>query len=202
MPETIDNFAKKATVPEDFISHLNNGGKGANSILFDDMTKTQVREFLVKNWMTHDGAWFVQTYMAFGIDKANRLNKAAIRLLAEVEQKRMLRLMGWEDHPITTFEDIRTLMDNAFSLVKGDFMDFEYSFPVKNTMHIKMHSKCWAHEGMKKLGVEKEYECGVFYRVECWLKNMGVKYKMEPRMKTCQLNEKATCEGDIRFLLD
>jgi len=171
-------------------------------VLFDDLDKTQVREFLVKNWMTHDGAWFLQTYMAFGIGKANRLNKAAIRLLAEAEQKRMLKLMGWEDHPITTFEEIRTVIDNAFSLVKGNFMDFELSFPEENVLHYKFLSKCWAYEGMKKLGVEKEYECGVLYRVECWIKNLGVKYKVEPRVKTCQLNEKPTCEGEIRFLLD
>jgi hypothetical protein len=171
-------------------------------MLFEEIDKKQLREFLVKNWMTHDGAWFFQTTMAVGIAKANRLNKAAIGMLAEAEQKRLLKLMGWEGRRITTFSEFREVIDNAFSLVKGDFMNFEYSFPAENIMRYKMLGKCWAAEGMKKLGVEKEYECGVLRRVMCWIKQMGVKYKMIPPVKTCQLNTQATCEGEIHFLFN
>ncbi len=166
--------------------------------VFDDITKDQLREFLVKNWMTHDGAWFFYTCMELGIDKANRLNTSAIKMLAEVEQKRLLKLMGWQGRKVTTFDDLKALIDNGFSVIKGDFMDFGYSFPDKNVMRWSMH-KCWAIEGVKKLGVEKEYKCGVLWRVECWLKNAGVKFEMDPPVKTCLLNSSSKCEGEFRF---
>ncbi|OLS14116.1 MAG: hypothetical protein RBG13Loki_2294 [Promethearchaeota archaeon CR_4] len=169
--------------------------------VFDDITKNQLREFLVKNHMAHDGAWFFYTCMELGIDKVNHLNKSAIKMLAEVEQKRLLQLMGWQDRKITTFEDLKTLINNAFSVVKGDFMDFEYSFPAKNIMRWVMH-KCWAYEGMKKLGVEKDYQCGVLWRVMCWIKNTGVKFEMNPIVKTCLLNTQGKCEGEILFLFE
>jgi len=169
--------------------------------IFDDITKDQLREFLVKNWMTHDGAWFFYTCMELGIAKANHLNKSAIKMLAEVEQKRLLKLMGWQDRKITMFEDVKTLIDNGFSVIKGDFMDFTYTFPAKNVMRWIMRT-CWAYEGVKKLGVEKEYQCGVIWRVMCWIKNAGVKFKIDPPVKTCLLTTQGKCEGEFRFFFD
>ncbi len=171
--------------------------------VFGEITKEQLREFLVKNWMSHDGAWFFYTCMELGIDKANRLNKSAIKMLAEGEQKRLLKLMGWQNHKITTFEDLKTLIDNAFSLIKGDFMGFTYSYPAKNVMHwVFSNGKCWAYEGMKNLGVEKEYECGVLWRVLCWIKDAGVKCEVHPPAKTCLMVTEGKCEGEFRFFLD
>ncbi|OLS14118.1 MAG: hypothetical protein RBG13Loki_2296 [Promethearchaeota archaeon CR_4] len=169
--------------------------------IFDDMTKDQLRGFLVKDWMTHDGAWFHFSCMELGIDKANYLNKKALGMLAEVEQKRLLKLMGWQDHKIRTFEDLKAMIDNFFSVVKGDFMTFEYSFPAKNAFHWVTHT-CWAYEGMKKLGVEKEFQCGPLWRVMCWFKNLGIKFEMNPLVQTCLLNMQDNCEGEFRFFLD
>lgn len=139
--------------------------------------------------------------MELGIDKANHLNKSAIKMLAEVEQKRLLKLMGWQNHKITTFEDLKALIDNGFSVIKGDFMNFSYTFPAKNVMRWNMHT-CWAYEGVKKLGVEKEYQCGVLWRVMCWIKNAGVKYEIDPPVKTCLLTTQGKCEGEFRFFLE
>ncbi len=169
--------------------------------VFDDITKDQLRELLVKNWMSHDGAWFFYTCMELGIDKANHLNKSAITMLAEGETKRLLKLMGWQGRKITTFEDLKTLIDSAFSLIKGDFMDFTYTFPAQNVMRWVM-GKCWAYAGMKKLSVEKDYQCGVLWRVICWIKNLGIKYEIHPPVKTCLMVTQGKCEGEIRFFLD
>jgi hypothetical protein len=170
-------------------------------VIFDEIDKTQLKEFLVKNWMTHDGCWFFQTCMAFGIDKANRLNKGAIKMLAEAEQKQLLKLMGWQDYKIATLEDLKTLIDNAFSMIKGNFMSFEYSFSAPNVMRWTMHS-CWAYEGMKKLKVEKAYQCGVLWRVGCWIWKAGVKFEIKPKVKTCLLNEQDTCTGEFHFFFE
>jgi hypothetical protein len=169
--------------------------------IFEELTKDQLRELLVKNWMTHDGAWFFHSCKELGIDKANQLNKSALNMLAEMEQKRILKLMGWQDHKIRTFEDLKAVVDNFFSLVKGDFMGFEYSFPAKNVYHWNMQ-KCWAYEGMKKLGVEKEFECGPLWRMMVWFKNLGIKFETEPPVNTCLLNTQANCEGEFHLFLE
>jgi hypothetical protein len=31
--------------------------------------------------------------------------------------------------------------------------------------------KCFAYKGFKRMGAIEKYECGVLYRIECWLDN-------------------------------
>lgn len=50
---------------------------------------------------------------------------------------------------------------------------------------------------MKKLGVEEDYECGVIYRISCWLKELGLKHEIKPKIEKCLLNSQEKCRGDI-----
>ena len=56
--------------------------------------KREIRDLLGKGWLTHDGMWFYHTYRELGIEKANTLNKAAIRSLAPIEVKRTMKILG------------------------------------------------------------------------------------------------------------
>lgn len=49
---------------------------------------------------------------------------------------------------------------NPFSVVKGDFMNFNYTFPEKNRLYWEI-IKYFAYEGMKRIGVKEQYECGI-----------------------------------------
>ena len=40
-----------------------------------------LKELLVKCWMTHDAMWFLHTLNDGGIEKANKINKAAIGVI-------------------------------------------------------------------------------------------------------------------------
>ena len=80
-------------------------------------------------------------------------------------------------------------------------MNFRYSFPTKNLMHFEMDT-CFAFEGMKMIGVQKGYECGVVYRVCCWLDALGIKFELSPNISDCMLYSQNKCEGDIKFYLD
>jgi len=51
--------------------------------------KKEIRDLLGKGWLTHDGMWFYHTQQELGVEKANILNKAAIRSLAPIEIKRV-----------------------------------------------------------------------------------------------------------------
>jgi hypothetical protein len=165
-------------------------------MLFDDLNKDELKNLLIKNWMTHDGVWFLNSYLRYGIKAANKLNKAAIKSLAKFEIERVKKLARTENAEISNYEDLRKFVDDAFSVLKGDFMDFQYSFPGNDRIHWEMN-RCFAYEGMKKLGVEDEYECGVIYRVSCWLKEAGLKHKIQPKFRKCLLTSQDKCCGDI-----
>ena len=48
----------------------------------------ELKELLVKGWMTHDAMWFYHSLQEFGIEKTNKINKAAIRDMSAIEIKR------------------------------------------------------------------------------------------------------------------
>ena len=48
-------------------------------------------QLLTRCWMTHDAMWFRQVLEECGPEVANRLNLAAIRGLAPIELKRLLK---------------------------------------------------------------------------------------------------------------
>ena len=56
---------------------------------------------------------------------------------------------------------------------------------------------CFAYRGMEMFGFTKEYECGVIYRVSCWLGALGIDHKIEPELKKCLMNTQEKCAGDI-----
>ncbi|HEY0088096.1 MAG TPA: DUF6125 family protein, partial [Candidatus Lokiarchaeia archaeon] len=134
--------------------------------LYDQLNKKELKELLVKCWMTHDGMWFQNTFLTCGIKVANKLNKGAIRSLAQIESVRIRRAHDRMNENIDSFERLKVFIDDGLSMFKGDFMNFEYTFPEENIMHWEMN-KCWAYEGMKKLGVADKYDCGVIYRIKC-----------------------------------
>ena len=164
--------------------------------LFDQLDKRQLKELLIKCWMTHDGSWFYNCAQELGIDAANKLNKAAIKNLSVIETQRIKKAMGLEKEKINTFEKLRDFVSNAFSVLKGDFMDFNYTFPEENRMYWEMN-QCFAYRGMKMFGLNKEYECGVIYRVSCWLDALGINHEIEPEIDKCLLNSNDKCSGKI-----
>jgi hypothetical protein len=164
--------------------------------LFDQLDKHQLKELLIKCWMTHDGAWFYNCYNELGIKTANKLNKSAIKNLSVIEVQRVKKAMGMEHEPIRTLEQLKTFINNIFSVVKGDFMNFIYSFPKENCLHWEMN-RCFAHEGMKRFGIGDLYECGILYRVSCWLNVLGIKHRINPQFKKCLLNSQERCSGKI-----
>ncbi len=169
--------------------------------LFDKLDKLELKELLVKCWMTHDGAWFYNTVKEYGIDAANKLNKGAIRNLSVLEMKRIRKALGMENVKITTFEQLKKFIDDGFSILKGGFMKFQYTFPETNRMHWEM-DKCFAFEGMKMIGIKQGYECGVIYRVCCWLDALEIKYELKPKINECSLYSQEKCVGDIIVILD
>jgi len=158
----------------------------------------ELRELLLKCWMTHDGAWFYHCVQEFGIEATNRLNKAAIRTLAQVELPRVTRTLALSTEAPVDFERLKQVIDGMFSVVKGDFMDFAYGFPEQDIMDWRMQ-RCFAYEGMKRMGVSDRYQCGLVYRVGAWVETLGVAYEIDPPMNGCMMHEKGYCSARFKF---
>ena len=165
--------------------------------------KREIRDLLGKGWLTHDGMWFYHTYQEFGVEKANKLNKAAIRSLAPIEIKRVQKALGIGGGKIGTFEELKDFMLEALEAILPNsvFEKFRFRASSKNLLHWEWESgECFAYKGMKQIGIIDGYRCGVMYRIECWLEALGIKYSIDPKIDKCMMHEKGACLGDIRVI--
>ncbi len=170
----------------------------------EKIEKTEIRDLLGKGWLTHDGMWFYSTYLECGIDKANQLNKAAIKSMASFEMDRMKRILGIVQEDLGSFDQLFQFMLAALELTLPEsvYKNFHLVPSAENLIHWKWNDmKCFAYTGMKQIGLIDGYRCGVIYRVECWLEALGVQYAIQPVIEGCLMHEKGVCEGDIQVFL-
>jgi len=162
------------------------------------MEKDELKELLIKCWMSHDAMWFYHCVQNLGIEKANELNLASIRSLSEIEVPRIMKALGFKKERIQTFEDLKEVLDGLFGIVKGDFMQSQFSFSSENGMHWEMQH-CFAYEGVKRMGVIDQYRCGILYRVKCWIDVLGLNHSITPPVDFCLIHSIGRCSGDFKF---
>ncbi len=159
----------------------------------------ELKEILIKNWMTHDAMWFYHCLQECGIEKTNRINKAAVRAMGIIEIKRIQKAL--EVDRVGTFEDFRLLNDAIWGIVKGDFMKFSYGYPAANVFRGDFQ-KCFAYEGIEQLGVIGQYKCGIFERIYGWLDGLGIEYSVSPQVEGCMMHTDGKCFREITFTFD
>ncbi len=166
------------------------------------LNKDDVKELFSKNWLTHDAMWYGSCMQELGPQKANQLNKEAVRLMAAIEIKRVMKLM---DKPkgvtINTFHELAEIIETAFRLIQTTFLTFDFSFPEKNLLRGRFN-ECFAHDGVEKYGMIADYECGIVERVKGWLDSLAVTYEMIPDFTGCLMHQNGICEVAFRFDLD
>ena len=160
------------------------------------LDKKQLKELIVKCWMTHDGLWFYHCLQECGIEKTSKINQAAARSIGAAEAKRIINALGIKR--IETFEELKKLIDEGFDIVMGDFMDFVFDCDTQNVMHVETN-RCFAYEGIKKMGAIDGYDCGIFARVGGWFDGLGIKYKVNPPVEGCLMHSEGKCFRDFSF---
>jgi len=171
--------------------------------VLEKISKEDLKEILNKGWMTHDAMWFLSSYQTFGIEAANNLNRSAIGLMSALEAKRVKKALGMEGVEIDSTEKLQRFLQGAFDLVIPKFMKTTFSFPNENTIRWEWEKdKCFAYVGIKKIGAIDKYQCGVIYRVECWLDALNISYSMQPKVTGCLMHSTGSCAGDIIFSFD
>ena len=150
-----------------------------------------------KGWLTHDGMWFYHTQQELGVEKANMLNKAAIRSLAPIEIKRVQKTLGLGERKIGTFAELKNFLIDALEVILPNSVFEKFRFQSSSTgiLHWEWESgECFAYKGMKHIGIIGGYSCGVMYRIECWLESLGIKYSIDPKIDKCIMHERASVQ--------
>jgi hypothetical protein len=160
------------------------------------MNAEETKQLLTRCWMTHDAMWFRAAWRDLGMDRANQLNKAAIHGLAPIEVKRLQKALGLKQ--IADLEDLHAFMVSASELFIGDYMDFDWELRQDGRLHIEI-GRCFAHEGMKRLGVVDQYRCGIFERLHAWFEALGLEHHVDPPIEGCLKHETGGCARIIVF---
>ena len=155
-----------------------------------------VKELLIKCWMTHDGMWFLHCLRKVGIKNTNKINKAASRGLGLIEAKRFKKVFGITE--VNSFNELKNFIENIFHIVKAEFMKFTFDFSRYNMIQCEMR-QCFAHDGIKRIGVIDQYVCGIYDRIEGWFEGLGIKYKASPQINGCLMYEGKKCVKRYTF---
>jgi hypothetical protein len=163
------------------------------------LKKNELKEILIKNWMTHDAMWFYHCLQECGIEKTNKINKAAVRAMGMIEMKRIQKAVGIDK--VETFEGFKSLIEAAWDIGKGDFMKASFRLPARNVLRGDFEN-CFAYEGIKQLGAIEQYQCGIFERIYGWFDGMGIKYSVSPQVEGCMMHTDGKCFREFTFNFD
>ena len=116
--------------------------------------------------------------------------------MGTIEIRRIQKAVGIQN--VATFEDVKSLLEAAWDIVKGDFMKSSLSLPAKNILRGDFE-RCFAYEGIKGIGAIEQYQCGIFERIYGWVNGRGNKDNFSPRRGsgTVQTNGKWVGEKNI-----
>lgn len=163
-------------------------------ITYEELDKETLRDSLNANWMTHDAVWFSNCIEQVGIHTANSVNKASVRMMARAEAKRLRRVL--QIRKVETFDQLQAFISTAFHVIRGNFMNFEVHFEPPSTIVWKV-PRCFAYEGVKRLGHIENYTCGIVDRLAGWLDELNISYEMVPAFHGCLKHTDGQCE--MRF---
>jgi hypothetical protein len=155
-----------------------------------------LKQLLTRGWMTHDAMWFGSVLREYGMTAANRLNKAAIRSMAPIEVRRLKQALAIDS--VDSVESLRTFFEGAFELLIGDFMEVRWSWQADGSVRID-NLRCFARDGMQRLGLLATYQCGIYERVFAWLDELGVDYQVTPEVDGCMALDGSPCALTLRF---
>ena len=167
----------------------------------ENITQRETIDLLNKCWMTHDGMWFFHCLQEFGIEATNKINKSAIKSLSAIEIARVKKAIGI-DGQITNFNEFKAFFSEASKLMIPEFMNVTFYYSDKNKMKWEFKKgKCFANKGIKMIGAIEKYECGVLYRIKCWLDSLCIKHRFNPDIGLCMMHHTGDCSGEIHLFI-
>jgi len=167
----------------------------------EDIPKGEIIDLLNKCWMTHDGMWFFHCLQELGIEVTNKLNKSAIKSLSAIEIERVKKAIGLSG-PITSYDEFKIFFTEASKLMIPEFMNVTFDYQDNNKVTWKFtQGKCFAYSGIKMLGAIENYDCGVLYRIKCWLDSLNIDHRFSPEIGQCSMHQTGECSGEIHLFV-
>ena len=166
---------------------------------FSDLSAADVQAYLSRGWLTHDGMWLFNAYNSVGIEKANELNRAAIRSMAFLEMKRTRKILEYEERP-SDIHELEHFIKEALGLLLPPDLCESFTLAVTGPSAIRWQwekESCFAYKGIKRINMLDQYKCGVIYRIECWLESFGFRHEVSPRIDGCLMKENGECGGEL-----
>lgn len=161
-----------------------------------NLSQDDLKNLLLRGWMTHDAMWFKAAIEECGVGVANKLNLAAVRAMAAIEIRRLCKALNLP--AVRSMADLKTLLEGSTAIIQGDFMRFVPSFPAPDTVRWDM-PQCFAHDGVRQLGAIGGYDCGIFPRLETWFDTLGIRYQVAPKVGGCMMHREGRCFREYRF---
>jgi hypothetical protein len=160
------------------------------------INKNQLKDILIKNWMTHDALWYREVAAKFGMVEASPMNLRVCRELGQIEFGRLMKVV--QAPAPACIEEYQKLFELGKQVFFPDFISVEICFP-GNDSQVFQISDCFAHRGMKKLGLLAGYECGIFERLEGWFDAMALRYTRTPDLSRCLKFQGKECKVTVQF---
>ena len=152
--------------------------------------------YLIKNWMTHDALWYAEVAVKWGMAEASPMNLKVCRKLGQIEFKRLMKVL--EASVPDDMQAYRKLFEIGQQVFVPEFMSLDIEYPAENLQRFCVR-ECFAHRGMEKTGLLKDYECGIFERIFGWLDGMNLKYSVTPDLSRCLKFKGQACEVTIEI---
>ena len=162
----------------------------------EKLTKFELKSLLNRNWMTHDAMWFKLSFENIGIDKTNQINREAARSMAKIEILRLLKALNLKRPE--SINDLLDMIHGALSIIRESYFEFKIAKLNVNTLQFHIN-KCFAYEGVKKLGFIDKYECGIYERVEGWFEGLNIEYTNNTNFLGCLIHRDGLCIKDYQF---
>jgi len=161
--------------------------------LLDSLTHEDRENILLRNWMSHDGHWFRHVSEEYGPDAANKLNMRTCRSIGRTDWFRLVKALGIEK--VESPGQFLKIFKAAWQLYVPPHIDVDIA--VRDNRITAQVKKCFAYEGVKRVGIEKIYDCGIFERICSWIDSAGVEYELEPPIGKCLKAQGKECRRTI-----
>jgi len=134
------------------------------------INQDQLKNILIKNWMTHDALWYGEVAAKFGMSEASPMNLRVCRKLGQIEFGRLMKMV--EIPSPKNIEEYQELFELGEHVFFPDFVSAQISYP-GNDSQIFDFLDCFAYKGMKKLGLLIYSEGSPFFFVWLFFGSLG-----------------------------
>ena len=164
----------------------------------DEPNIEAAKDLLRRCWYWHDARWFAAVAAQFGMEAANRINRANVLALGQVEMRRLMKATSVER--VETIADALRLYDAARDLfVPPSFMEADVEAASDDGYDVAMR-RCYVHENIVRADIESTYECAVFDRLQGWHDAWGLPLAQPVPRRKCALAAGRECRQ--RFVID